>query len=306
MITPMPVDMDILADLNLRYSTDEPLGPLTWYGVGGNAAVLAHPSSTAQLSELTSRCRQAGIPVYVLGSGANLLVADEGVDGVVVRLDDPAFSQMRIEGQQLTAGAGFDLFKLVLAAARAGLGGLEVLAGIPASVGGAVRMNAGGAFGDIGSAVKRVQVMSESGQVFYRDRDDLRFSYRSSNITAPYILEVTFDLVEDEPDDLMRRVKEIFLYKKNSQPMAEASAGCVFKNPPEDVGATAGQLIDRAGLKGCRIGSAVVSDIHANFIIIDDKANARANDVKNLIQHVSDTVAQKFAVTLERELVIWP
>lgn len=307
----MSTPPDLLDDLNIPCEFDVPLGPLTWYGVGGSAAIFARPSSIAQLSALLARCRERGVPAYCLGSGANLLVTDEGVDGVVVKLDDPTFATLTIEDHMVTVGAGFDLMKLVLATAKAGLRGLEVVAGIPASVGGAVRMNAGGAFGDTGSCVQRVQVMSDAGQVYYRDRDDLVFDYRHSNIVAPFILEVSFELTPDDPDDLMRRVKEIFLYKKNSQPMGESSAGCAFKNPtppdPEEGGSpiAAGQLIDRAGLKGFTIGGASVSPVHANFIVAD-KATATANDVKAVIDHVQATVRERFGMTLEREVVVWP
>lgn len=296
---------ELLEDLNIRHERDVPMGPLTWYGVGGRAAVLAHPSGAAQLGELVKRCREQSVPIYVLGSGANLLVTEAGVPGVVVQLNDESFCHLRTEGNIVTAGAGYDLFKLVTHTARAGLAGLEVVAGIPASVGGAVRMNAGGAYGDIGSSVLRIRVMSENGQVYYRERDDLVFGYRQTNIAAPFILEVDFELTEEEPEALMRRVKEIFFYKKSTQPMAARSAGCAFKNPPDEVAATAGQLIDRAGLKGYTIGAARVSDVHANFVIAD-RNSAKADDIRAVIDHVHDTVLTRFGVDLEREVVVWP
>lgn len=307
----------MLADLSIPHETDAPLGPLTWYGVGGPARVLAHPSSVAQLAHLAARCQERGAAVYVLGSGANLLVRDDGVDGVVVRLDNPSFAQLRIEGTIVTAGAGFDLFKLVLESARAGLAGLEVVAGIPASVGGAVRMNAGGTYGEIGSNVRRVAVMSDKGQVYYRDRDDLVFGYRRSNILAPFILEAEFELIEDDPERVMRRVKDIFLYKRNTQPMADKSAGCAFKNPtgpasldPGQVDPSgpdpqlAGSLIDQAGLKGLRLGGAEVSPKHANFIVTHP--GCTCGDILALIDRVQQTVRDRFDIELEPEVVIWP
>lgn len=302
----------LLDGLNIRFEVDAPLAEKTWYHVGGPAAILAHPSSIAQLGELAQRCHRAGVPVYVLGSGANLLVADEGVNGVVVQLDDPAFSAVKIEGNTVTAGAGFDLMELTLQTTKKGLAGLEVMAGIPASVGGAVRMNAGGAFGEIGTSVKRVLVMSEGGQVYSRDRDDLVFSYRKSNITAPFILEVEFELQEEDPEPLRKRVKEIFLYKKNTQPMAERSAGCAFKNPKrpiDDPDASqplpgAGALIDRAGLKGHRIGGAEISERHGNFIFAHE--GAKAADLLALMSHAQKVVHEKFGIELQREVVVWP
>lgn len=304
--TSFSVQPDFLDDLNIKYVADAPLGALTWYRTGGHAAILASPSNAAQLSELTARCREKHVPILILGAGANLLVRDEGVDAVVVRLDDPNFKQITIDEKAgaITAGAGVDLFKLVPASARAGMDGLVHVAGIPATVGGAVRMNAGGAFGDIGESIKRVQVMSDAGQVYYRDRDDLEFNYRSTNIRAPFILEVEFDLISDDPEALMKRYKEIYLYKKNSQPMGDKSAGCCFKNPPAEVGATAGQLIDRSGLKGFTVGGASVSEVHANFVVAQPGKTTSA-DLLAVMQHIEETVAQRHGVSLQREVVVW-
>jgi len=298
----------LFVELNIPYETEVPLGPLTWYGVGGKARILARPENVQQLSALVARCHRRQAPTYVLGSGANLLVRDEGVDGVVIRLNHKSFRQLKIEDNLVTVGAGYDLAKLVLETAKAGLAGLEVLAGIPATVGGAVRMNAGGAFGDVGRSVRRLQVMDGAGQVYYRDREDLVFDYRKTNIAAPYVLEVEFELDADDPDELVRRVKEIFLYKKSTQPMSENSAGCAFKNPVIDdlTGAreSAGKLIDQAGLKGFRIGSARVSEHHANFIAADP--GGAAADVLAVIAHVEEVVEKRFGVKLEREVVVWP
>ena len=304
--TPFSVRPDLLEDLNISFVADAPLGALTWYRTGGHAALLASPANTAQLAELVGRCHERQVPLRVLGAGANLLVRDEGVDAVVVRLDAENFKQIQIDAKNhtLTAGAGVDLFKLVPASARAGLAGLVHVAGIPATAGGAVRMNAGGAFGDIGESVGRVQVMSEAGQVYYRDRDDLEFGYRQTNITAPLILEIEFALDEADPEALMKRYKEIYLYKKNSQPMGDKSAGCCFKNPGEEVGVPAGKLIDQAGLKGFSVGGAKVSDLHANFVVADP-ARATSADVLAVIEHVQDVVAQRHGVRLEREVVVW-
>ena len=191
----------LLTDLGIRHEMDAPLGPLTWYNVGGHAQCLAHPASTAQLSELVSQCRANSIPLRVLGSGANLLVREAGVPGVVIRLDDPAWSQMSVEDNIVTVGAGYGLMRLVAETARLGLDGLAQVAGIPASIGGAVRMNAGGTYGDVGQAVKRVQVMSATGQVYHRDADDLEFTYRHSNIDAPFILGAEFELTPTDPKE---------------------------------------------------------------------------------------------------------
>ena len=299
----------LLDDLQIACADDAPLGPLTWYNVGGHAQMLARPASAAQLAGLVKRCHENHIPLRVLGSGANLLVREGTVPGVVVRLDDPCWSTLHVEGTTVRVGAGYDLTRLVTETAKLGLDGLAQVAGIPASVGGAVRMNAGGTYGDVGQVVKRVQVMSATGQVYYRDRDDLDFTYRTSNIDAPFILEVEFELQEDDPKELMKRVKEIYFFKTNSQPYSDRTAGCCFKNPDDDDpmagGRPAGMLIDQAGLKGHTLGTASVSDVHANFIVAD-KQDAKAEDVYKLIEHVQDVVLQRFGVALEREVVVWP
>ncbi len=293
----------------MRVERDAPLAPLTWYRVGGPARMLVHPANHDELSAVARRCHEGHIPMYVLGLGANLLVADGGVDGVVLQLDEPAFCQWRYEENRLVAGAGCDLMKLVLETAHAGRSGLETLAGIPATVGGATRMNAGGAFGAIGPAVARVRVMDDQGEVYERQREDLVFGYRYTNITARFILEVEFDLAEDDPDELTRTVKEIFLYKKNSQPMGDRSPGCAFKNPVDDEATpgradSAGSLIDRAGLKGYREGGASVSQRHANFIVADEGATCA--NVLAVLEHVEETVLEQFGVRLQREVIVWP
>jgi UDP-N-acetylmuramate dehydrogenase len=301
-----PAMHELLHDLNIAHECDVPLGPLTWYGVGGRATVMAHPANVQQLAALAARCQERSVPIYVLGAGANLLVSDGGVDGCVVRLDSEHFKRFAVDGNKVTAGAGYDLAKLVLETAKAGLSGLECLAGIPASVGGAVKMNAGGAFGDIGRAIQRVQVMDAGGQVYYRDRDDLVFSYRKTNIAARFILDVDFELTPSDPQEVTLQVRKIFAFKSSTQPLGVHSAGCAFKNPSPEVGASAGQLIDRAGLKGFRIGGASVSDLHANFVVAHMSEGCTAADIIAVIEHVQRTVQERSGVLLEREVVIWP
>ncbi len=301
----------LLEELGTPHEADAPLGPLTWYGVGGAAKALAHPHDEAMLAALMLRCHEASVPVYILGGGANLLVRDCGVDGVVLRLDAPAFTCLHVADDRLTVGAGHDLAKLVMEAARAGLSGIECLAGIPGTAGGAVRMNAGGAYGAIGPRVAQVRVMDRRGDVTRLEREQLRFDYRRSSIDAPIILDVTLQLERGDPQAVRQRVKTIFAHKKASQPLADASAGCVFKNPqslpdslPADTPRAAGALIDLAGLKGLRVGGAEVSSRHANFVVAHD--GCRADDIVALIERMQSAVAARFGVTLERELVIWP
>lgn len=296
---------------------DVPLAPLTYFGVGGAAKYFIEPRDAGSLQAMAGRMRQLEIPIYVLGNGANLLVRDQGVNGAVVHLSGTGvgkeFKESAIDGTRVRAGAGKGIPKLIGECAQAGLSGLECLAGIPGSVGGEIRMNAGGAFGDIGSAVESVRVMDLSGNIAQRGREDLEFEYRRSNIAEKFILGATFALSEEDPERLLARMKEIWMYKQNSQPLAEQSAGCIFKNPsvaapagvPEGGGGkpSAGALIDRAGLKGTSNGGAEISPRHANFITA--KKGTKASDILGLIELAKVRVKEKFGVVLETEVVVW-
>lgn len=292
--------MTLFAGLEQIVKRDCPLGPETWFRIGGPAEWLVEPHTVEQLREVVRRCRENNVPMRVLGAGANLLIDDAGVKGVVIRLRAGEFAEVEPTDTGIRAGAGADMGKLVLRCVRDGRSGLEGLTGIPGSVGGCVRMNAGGSFGDIGAAVETVDVMSADGEVFTRYRGDLAFAYRSTNITAPLVLRSEFRLSEDDPHRILKQVKQIWIYKKNTQPLGSRNAGCIFKNPR---GMSAGALIDRAGLKGRRVGGAHVSQKHANFILADE--GARANDVLKLINTIRETVYKKNEVYLELEIEVW-
>ena len=292
--------MELFAGLESIVKTDEPLAGRTWLQIGGPATYFIQPENVAQLTDVVARCRENEIPMYVLGSGANLLIDDAGVKGAVISLGQGEFTRTLFNDTGVRAWAGADMGKLVLRCVREGLSGLEGLTGIPGTVGGCVRMNAGGAFGDVGSAIESVEVMTDAGEVFTRYRDDLAFAYRSTNIAARFVLSAQFRLTGDDPQRILRQVKQIWIYKKNSQPLAHRNAGCVFKNPR---GMSAGALIDKAGLKGARAGGAHVSEKHANFILAD--AGTRASDVLKLINSIRETVYKRSEVYLELELEVW-
>lgn len=295
----------LLDELGATYERDTPLGPLTWYGVGGVARTLAHPANTEQLAALVERCAAASIPVHVLGKGANLLVPEGVVEGIVIVLDAPPFRTFAIDATRIIAGGGADLERIITASVRAGLAGLEGLAGIPASVGGAVRMNAGGAYGEIGPYVESVTAIEPDGRIVTLDRAQLQFTYRHSNIGERFIAAATFALspTDDQPA-LREKLKSVMAYKKNSQPMAASSAGCAFKNPKKVSPKGAGQLIDEAGLKGLRVGGAEVSNVHANFIVLHP--GGAASDVLSVMDEVQKRVAAHHGIALEREVVVWP
>ncbi len=292
--------MKLFAGLEPIVKCNEPLAERTWFNVGGPAEYFVEPQSVEQLEDVFRRCRDNDVPVRILGAGANLLVDDGGVSGVVIHLSAEAFRSVSYNDGLLTVGAGSDMPKLVLHCVRQGWSGLECLTGIPGMVGGCVRMNAGGVFGDVGNVVESVEVMDNDAVIFQRTRDDLVFGYRSTNIASQFILGATFRVSEDDPHGILRQVKEIWFYKKNSQPLGHRNAGCIFKNPR---GLSAGALVDQAGLKGKRIGGAHVSDKHANFILADE--GARASDVLKLINEIRSAVYDRFEVYLELELEVW-
>ena len=292
--------MSIFSGLEQIVETDYPLAKRTWYGLGGPADYFIRPKTTEQLKEVVERCNENKIRIYVMGFGSNLLIGDDGLRGAVVKLEAEQFAQIKYDAQDVTAWAGAELSKLVLDCVKKGLSGIEALTGIPGSVGGAVKMNAGGNFGDFGAAVESVTLMDSAGNVFEKSKPELEFDYRQTNITAKFVLNARLKLNSADPEQIMRTVKEIWIYKKNNQPLNTKNSGCIFKNP---AGASAGALIDRAGLKGLQIGGAVVSEKHANFIIAKEGCSSR--DVTRLIEAIKQRVKEQFDIELELEIEIW-
>jgi UDP-N-acetylmuramate dehydrogenase len=236
----------------------------------------------------------------MLGRGSNLLVRDEGVAGLVITLSDPAFRKIEIQRNSITAGAGARLGRIVTTAVHAGLAGLEELVAIPGTLGGALHGNAGVHGADIGQWTAAATVMTDDCQIVQRDREDLVFNYRESSLDELVILGARLDLEEDDAHELARRMQKQWIIRKARQPMGHQCAGCIFKNPP---GAHAGELIDSAGLKGTRIGGAVVDPLHANFIIAEP--GCASADVLRLIDLVRDQIEQRFELELEQELEVW-
>jgi UDP-N-acetylmuramate dehydrogenase len=293
--------MNFFEDYQAIVTPDEPLAPHTWFRIGGPAAYLARPRDAAEVVGLIRVCRASEIPFRVLGGGSNVLVRDEGFPGLVIHLESPAFSDVTIERGKVEAGSAVPLTALISQTARAGLAGLEVLTGIPGTVGGALRGNSGGRQGAIGTFVRRVTVVDDSGEISVREREDLRFEYRSSDLDEPIILSAQFELEPEDPEVVVRRMRRIWIIKKENQPYGHQSSGCIFKNPAPEL--SAGILIERAGLKGQRIGGAEISDRHANFIVA--QPGTRSSDVLELIDLVRQKVREQFGHELELQMKIW-
>jgi len=293
--------MNIFSGLEKIIETNYLLAKHTWYGLGGPADYFIRPQTVEQLKEVVRRCNENKIQILVMGSGSNLLISDDGVRAAVIKLEGNQFTQIQFDGEELTAWAGADLSSLVSTCVQKGLSGIEALKGIPGTVGGAIRMNAGGRFGDIGAVVESVTLMDSQGNVFEKSKPELVFDYRQTNITAKFVLNARLKLASADPEQILRTVKEIWIYKMNTQPpLNTRNSGCIFKNPR---GISAGALIDKAGLKGLRIGGAIISKKHANFIIAEKGCKSR--DVIRLVEAIKQRVKEQFDIELELELEIW-
>jgi UDP-N-acetylmuramate dehydrogenase len=293
--------MPLFDDFHGIVKLDEPVAPRVWFRLGGPAAYFASPRQLDELIALLKRCRQEGLAIKILAGGSNVLIRDEGVKALVIHLESPFFAEVTARDNVVEAGAAVPLTALISHSARAGLAGLEVLTGIPGTVGGALRGNAGGRQGAIGHFVRRATVLDPSDLIQVRERDDLSFADRDSNLDDPVILSAEFELTPEDPESVVRRMRRIWIIKKENQPYGHQSSGCIFKNPSPDVSADA--LIDQAGLRGSRYGGAEVSDRHANFIIAHP--GATASDVLQLIDRIRQRVWQQFGYELELQIQVW-
>jgi UDP-N-acetylmuramate dehydrogenase len=277
-----------------------PLADRTWFKVGGPAQYFAEPESIDELVALVKRSRDEGLHTRLLGGGSKVLVRDEGVAGLVINLSNPCFQRIEVKGHRLTVGGGANLANAITVTVGAGLAGLEPLVGIPGTVGGALHGNAGTHGGDIGQWACRATVVTRAGDVFHREHNDLVFAYRQSSLDELVILEAQFELEEEDPTEITKRMQKQWIVKKANLPMAHENTGCIFQNPR---GMSAGMLIDQCGLKGERLGGAEVSQRHANFFIAHPGATAK--DILQLIDLVRNRVAERMGVELETEIEIW-
>lgn len=273
-----------------------PLADRTTYRVGGVAALLAEPATVADLRMIAAALSGTSVPVMVIGRGSNLLVADSGFGGLVVALDS-GWDTVEIAGNRVCAGAGAALPVVARRTAAAGLRGFEWAVGVPGSVGGAIRMNAGGHGSDMAASVAGVHVLNlRSGEDEVMSAKDLGFAYRTSSLTPDHVV-MSADLVLERGDrhEAERVISDIVAWRRAHQP-GGANAGSVFTNPEGD---SAGRLIDAAGLKGHRVGTAEVSVKHANFIQVDTAGSA--DDVAALMAEVRQRVAAMSGVQLVAE-----
>lgn len=280
---------------------NEPLANHTTMKIGGPADVLVEPKSLEKLQETMETINKYKVKWTAIGRGSNLLVSDLGIEGVVIKLGN-GMDHLELEGDEVHVGGGYSLIKLVTIISKKGLTGLEFAGGIPGSVGGAVYMNAGAHGSDMSKVLKKAHILFEDGKMEWLNADQLNFSYRTSILQKerPGIcLEAVLNVKQGNREEVVAQLQKNKDYRRDTQPFSYPCAGSIFRNPLPDY---AGQLIEKAGLKGHKIGGAKVSDMHANFIVNDD--GAKAQDVLNLIEYIKKTILEKYNVQLETEVEI--
>lgn len=274
-----------------------PLADYTSFRIGGPADVLVEPADVEDLVRLVAQAHARKLPMFVLG-GTNLLVRDKGIRGVVVSL--ARLRSIKEEpGSVLYAEGGVGMPTLIGYAIRRSLAGLEWAAGIPGTVGGCVVMNAGTRLGEMKGSVKAVRIVTPTGALLDCHARDIAFGYRRAELPAGVVAGVWLQLRPGVRSDIEKVVKDYLRYRRDTQPLTSPSAGCVFRNPPND---SAGRIVEMAGLKGEQVGGAEVSQKHANFIV--NQGHASAKDVLTLIRKVRTQVARKTGVKLELELKV--
>ncbi|MGP1673841.1 MAG: UDP-N-acetylmuramate dehydrogenase [Candidatus Limnocylindrales bacterium] len=295
------IGTDIQRRIGVKTSRDEPLARFTTMRVGGPADLFASVHNAFELRALVRFARSRAIPHLVLGRGSDVVISDRGVRGLVIQ--DRAEGST-VDGDRYTADAGVPMARAATESQRAGLTGLEFGLAIPGTVGGAVWANAGAHESDIAGVLVSARVLDAAGSETIVPAADLGLSYRDSRFKHPtadgpaeLILAATFQLAPAEPDTIKARLDDIRRWRQAHQPLGLPSAGSVFRNPPAD---SAGRLIEDAGLKGHRIGGAVVSEKHANFIVNDQKGSAA--DVRRLGDHVRTVVAERTGIELAYEI----
>jgi UDP-N-acetylmuramate dehydrogenase len=286
-----------LPDLRGRLTPNAVLADITWFRVGGPAQVLFAPADEADLAYFLSRIGPE-IPIFAVGLGSNLLVRDGGVPGVVIRLGR-GFNEITTEGTRLTAGTAVPDVKVARAAAEAGIAGLSFYRGIPGSIGGALRMNAGAHGTETKDVLVSARAVDRQGNVHVLSCADMGFTYRHCGVADDWIFtQATYQGRPGDPDEIQKDMDEVADYREKNQPVRERTGGSTFKNPP---GNSAWKLVDAAGCRGFRVGGAKVSEMHCNFLINDQKATGE--DVETLGETVRARVKATSGVTLEWEII---
>ena len=290
----------IVRESTVRVLRDVPLRTRTSLGVGGPARLFLVPARAEDLAPVLRRLAEAAVPFEFLGAGSNLLVADAGPSFVVISSEGLSAEPV-IEKEIVRVGAGYSVPRLVNRAAAAGLSGIEFAEGIPGSVGGCIRMNAGWHEGMFGNAVASFTAISREGLIEEVRTGPGSFEYRRSPVVGDrFVAAAALRLPPDDKERIRERMRGYHDHRVATQPTGARNVGCIFKNPP---GGHAGRLIDESGLKGLAVGRAVVSEVHANFIV--NRGGATCDEVAALIERVREEVSRRTGAVLETEVIVW-
>jgi UDP-N-acetylmuramate dehydrogenase len=288
--------LDQLPSVRGSYTPNTPLGETVWFRVGGAAEILFKPKDEDDLGFFL-RHKPAHVPVTILGAGSNVLIRDGGIPGVVIKLGK-AFASIVFEGTTLRVGAGALDRTVALTAAQKGVGGFSFLSGIPGTIGGAIKMNAGAYGREVKDGFVSCRVMTLEGQVETRYPDSIQFTHRTSTIKdQEIVLEAVFEGTNASSDALHQEIEEIMRQREQSQPVRARTGGSTFKNPPH---AKAWELIDAAGYRGKELGGAMVSEKHCNFLI--NTGTATAHDLELLGENIQKDVLSRTGILLEWEI----
>ena len=290
----------MLPELELRFN--EPMSKHTSFRIGGDAEVMAFPKNPEELAKLLQVSRLLDCKTAILGAGTNVLAPDAGIPGLVICLKDALDGIRQLDDTRIWVAAGVTMTRAAVFAAGLGLGGMEFAHGIPGTVGGGVYMNAGAYGGEIKDICERVEAMSLDGSIRTLTCEEMEFSYRHSCLeeTGDIVIGTVFRLTPKPEAEIRAQMQDLMERRKTSQPLDKPSAGSAFKRP---VGGYAAALIDQAGLKGYQVGDAAVSSKHAGFAV--NMGQATAEEVKQLLQEVSDKVFENSGIRLEPEVRIW-
>ena len=278
---------------------DEPMAPYCWLRLGGKAEYFAEPTTRDELQEIVRRCHSRQTPLHILGGGSNLVIPADGVSGVVIQLSAPEFGAITVDATAIIAGGGARLAAVISTAAREGLAGLESLAGIPGTVGGALHGNTGSRTSNVGQRVREALVLTRSGEILTRSREDMQFAYRQSSLNELAILEARFELEREDAAELTRRLQKKWIFKRASQPTGELGTIGLFRDPQ---GTSARELIEQAGLKGSSVGGARLSDRDPNYVVVE---GGTIDDVLQLVENVRTQMEERTGIGLEIAFEKW-
>jgi len=291
-------------NLNFKIKLNEPISKHTTWKLGGNSLFFSSPTNSEELLSMLDFVQKENVDYYLLGKGSNVLFPDEGFPGMVINMTNFEKDYFKIDGETVEVSAGMSNLVFIKNCAEHGLGGLEFLASIPGTLGGSVVQNAGfsrikGQSNEIGDYVEEVVVITRSGELKNIFKEDIAFSYRDSNLRDYIVIRVKLKGVKSKKELIQNESTQNFEYRKRVQDLQHPTSGSVFKNPKE-LNFSSGQLIEKVGLKGHRIGGAQISEKHANFFI--NIGNAKASEMMELIKLAKNKVFEEFGVWLEEEV----